>query len=542
MFSTPTGLSWSEHTPGAAHWTTPQEIVTKPGGASLFNPAIGVTPDGTTIVTWGYSGTAHTEYARVRPAGGSWGTVATLDPAAGTTAQDYGGFGRMAVDAAGTVTILWLQGGQTLSKVEAVRWTAAGGFEAPQTVTSWDPNLYGDLAFGLGVGDDGRPAAAWVQTSGISAFYLGTARGNADGTWQAPQGPPSATDSAIGVYPHANSSGAAVAVRPDGTAIAAWGRRQSDADGLRVAAAPAGAGFGAAADGPALLTNATVQPVLAPVGDAVMAIVLDGQHVRLLRSAAGTTFDMPVDLAPSDQPLGAGAVLAGGAVNGDRGGDALAAWTRSDGTHIRIEARFLDATPPVLDFAGSPPASGAPGAALHFAATATDAIGGPAAITYDFGDGTPPATGAAVDHAFARPGSYDVTVTATDAAGNATTRKVPVVIATTGEPSPTPTPRPATPPAKPTAASVISLPPARSCVSRRRIVLHLHAPTGLTVRSLTIAIGKQVRRPKPRGSAPIVLAGLPKGRYTVAVTVDLSDGTKLRLVRRYKTCAPKRRR
>jgi hypothetical protein len=108
-----------------------------------------------------------------------------------------------------------------------------------------------------------------------------------------------------------------------------------------------------------------------------------------------------------------------------------------------------------------------------------------------------------------------------------------------------PTSTPITPvvkkPAPLKAASVIGLPAAKQCVSRRRITLHLHPPTGIKIKALTVKVAKRTTHPKLHGTAPVVLSGLPKGRYTVTVTVKLADGRTVKLTRTYKTCAPKKR-
>ncbi len=60
--------------------------------------------------------------------------------------------------------------------------------------------------------------------------------------------------------------------------------------------------------------------------------------------------------------------------------------------------------------------------------------------------------------------------------------------------------------------------------------------------SLTVKVAKRTTHPKLRGTAPVVLTGLPKGRYTVTVTVKLADGRTLKLARTSKTYVPKRKR
>ena len=104
------------------------------------------------------------------------------------------------------------------------------------------------------------------------------------------------------------------------------------------------------------------------------------------------------------------------------------------------------------------PASGTTGEQLAFGASATSTFATIAQTTWNFGDGTPAVGGAAVSHAYAQAGSYTVTVTATDSAGNAAqaTRQVAIAAAPVTPPQtprapPSDTPPASPPPAKPAA-------------------------------------------------------------------------------------------
>lgn len=105
-----------------------------------------------------------------------------------------------------------------------------------------------------------------------------------------------------------------------------------------------------------------------------------------------------------------------GQVLEDRAGGVLATWHR--GTEIRAAA-FDGGGPAIL--ASAIPASASAGSTTSFSATFADlwsALAG--SPTWDFGDGTPAASGGTVDHAYAAPGTYDGSVRAADALGNAT--------------------------------------------------------------------------------------------------------------------------
>jgi PKD repeat protein len=127
--------------------------------------------------------------------------------------------------------------------------------------------------------------------------------------------------------------------------------------------------------------------------------------------------------------------VAAATLGSDGQGDVVASWGVVASGVSSIGARILDGGAPTLGAVGTP-ASATAGQAAAFAATAADRFSPVASTTWAFGDGSPAATGASVQHTFAAAGSYDVTVTATDAVGNATsaTRKVTVAAAAIATP------------------------------------------------------------------------------------------------------------
>jgi len=74
------------------------------------------------------------------------------------------------------------------------------------------------------------------------------------------------------------------------------------------------------------------------------------------------------------------------------------------------------------------PASGATGALLSFAAAASDPDGDPVQLKWEFGDGAV-ADGFQTTHAYAGPGAYQLTVTATDSVGLSVSRQIAVTVA-----------------------------------------------------------------------------------------------------------------
>ena len=98
------------------------------------------------------------------------------------------------------------------------------------------------------------------------------------------------------------------------------------------------------------------------------------------------------------------------------------------------------------------PATGAPGTKVTLDASGSTDAETPGSLTFswDFGNGgtTKDATGAVVDHVYGNAGTYDATVTVSDAAGLTDTATVRITITQPGQSTPTPTdptPTPVTP-------------------------------------------------------------------------------------------------
>ena len=123
--------------------------------------------------------------------------------------------------------------------------------------------------------------------------------------------------------------------------------------------------------------------------------------------------------------------------------------------------------------------------------------------------------------------------------------------------SPSPTPPPTTPtstvvkkaPVRPL-AEVLGLPPATQCVSKRELVVHVHAPPGQKLLSVKLSLRGKVLRSlkytKGHGhkipSTVVDLKGLPKGTYTLKIVVHTKSGKTYTATRTYHTCVPKKTR
>ncbi|HEU4703339.1 MAG TPA: PKD domain-containing protein, partial [Conexibacter sp.] len=230
-------------------------------------------------------------------------------------------------------------------------------------------------------------------------------------------GPPAATGTSFSGFGFP-LSGPTAAISPAGIVLA-W------ADSPQLGRAQQKVRF-YAADGSGGSAPQPVGSESSGVGVPALAVALDGRallawtqldrpggDVRLLVSERppGGAFGDPVPIQSTDAAFADVAMA--------DGGDGLAAWTVGTGVPYALHVRGFDATPPTL--AGvTIPARAAAGAATAFSASPFD-LWGPLTTTWSFGDGAT-ATGAAVQHAYARAGPFTVTVTSTDAVGNAVAR------------------------------------------------------------------------------------------------------------------------
>jgi hypothetical protein len=148
-------------------------------------------------------------------------------------------------------------------------------------------------------------------------------------------------------------------------------------------------------------------------------------------ASPGNPFGSLEEVSGTQDRVGNGAFdTASAAVGAD--GRAIVGWAADDHSGGASDRYFLserDATPPALSNV-TVPASAQPGASIALAAEATDSLS-PVTLTWDFGDGSH-ARGGLVSHTYGAAGSYTVTVTASDGAGNVSSETRTVAIATPG--------------------------------------------------------------------------------------------------------------
>ena len=160
----------------------------------------------------------------------------------------------------------------------------------------------------------------------------------------------------------------------------------------------------------------------AGVATAVFAPFASNAQILLTRRDAGGTFGGVQPISP------AGGSSFFPAVSVDDEGNVLAGWTFTSagaGNPQVAQVAAYDAGPPSLA-AVSVPGTAEVGQGVGMAAAATDRWS-PVSLKWSFGDGAS-AVGPAVTHTFGASGAFDVSATATDAVGNASSATRPILV------------------------------------------------------------------------------------------------------------------
>jgi len=448
------------------------------------DPSVGIDDAGNAIVAWQASGAFEAVQYAVRPAGGSQWNVAELAGTSQQPAEDV----VVAVAGGGAATFVWRRKnspGDT-HYLQAVRRAPDGAFGAVDNVTSpGSTTLDVRLPAAVATTASGDTTAAWVERDGSAPpvmYDLQAARA-ASGDFGAPGsitsqqaanagfevpgvvGQAIALDSqaravlvflrvvnplagqleleyvtrsgsaAFGTTPVDIATGEVtgipdVAVDSQGNAVAVWNRKTANNRLVEARARPAGGSFGQVQTLSDAAVTATVnsQEVAFDSDDAAIAVwslcEVAGCRVHTARRPSGSDFGA-VDILT---PFGS---YNGTRVAADGDGNAVAVWSQFANPKVAQLATFDGGLPRLSSI--SVPGAGATGQSLAFSAAAFDTWS-PVQIGWSFGDGQS-ATGAAASHAFSAPGTYNVTVTAQDAAGNTATETRAVQVSSPVSPS-----------------------------------------------------------------------------------------------------------
>ncbi len=446
-------------------WSTPVTF-SVPGEEGGWNPRVAVGADGDAVAVWSSvshpssSVTKQIVMAATRAAGGAWSAPVALSDADGI-ALTYEP--RVVVDAQGDATVIWGEETEDAVVLRTRTRPHGGAWGAPVDLTDSGSVAGPQLA----VDPQGDVTAIWswrpVPEDTIAIIQSSTQL--AGGTWSTPVDLSAGDRQAL--YPQ-------VAVDAQGDAVAAWQSYPPDADGPVVQAArqTAGIGWGPAVD---LSDGTAYQPDVAidPQGTATAVWETHddvGRIVHASTSTLGGTWSAAVDLSARDDANWIGAIPqvatdpqgdvtviwkafhspssnvaqaarreAGGSwsapvdigdtsgviepmrVAADPQGYVTAAWSYGSQLHSAV----FDPIAPLLSDV-TVPARGVVGQAVAMSVDPFD-VWSSVSSRWDFGDGAS-GSGATVAHCYGSPGERTVTVTGTDAAGNATSASATLAI------------------------------------------------------------------------------------------------------------------
>jgi len=364
---------------------------------------VGIDGDGSVTVAWArdvavYAGRQAEIMAAGRAPGAGWPAIVTPAKVAQTRVLSHADNPSTAVTdlalaagADGDVVIAWRDAGYFCSGTcsygvaHAVARTPEGAWGAPERISDLAANT-GKVRVAVDAGGDATVAWTYENPTDTSLHYAD--RGRDDATWTA-----GALDlpGYAGLKP--SVPGFELDVNDAGDAVAAWTIDQNGGGQAFAHAMASVRPAGGAWELETLEHSATRDPVLR---NATAAVDADGN------------------------------VLAGWQANG------------SSPSSYAARTAIFDAAGPRIT-AATVPDGGQVGQELSFSVQASD-ISGPLAdedVAWTFGAGQGGATGMAVTHTYDAPGTYTVSVQATDASGLSTTRTWPVVISDAPNVAPT---------------------------------------------------------------------------------------------------------
>jgi PKD domain len=450
--------------PPGGPWSSAQQIElgTTPK-APQFPVSVAIDAAGDAAIAWTDqpSMTSNNALVSTRTAGQSFGTPQPLTGAADPV---------VGVDASGNVTMIVVEPGAT---TEVARTWPAGTVMPPVPATNLGNGCGGIFPGSLAVAPGGdaiagidcgtantggttfvrRIAGVWqpavilghnsisggTQTSGNAVAVAIDGKGTPAGLFieEVSSGAPPVTTSNYSldlVTP--TTTGMQLVMPPVDTATATgfFGGSEINFPGIAAGGGSellgwAVTGVGASGDTRAQVYNGSTpagspQTLGPSVGGPSVALSAGGPRLAVFEKASGTELDAAVAQPGgsfSVTPISSANTLASVAL--DDAGDGVVAFAPPGTGATGAQARGFDATPPTIQSA-SIPSSALAGRPAAFSAAASD-FWGPVTLSWNFGDGTV-GGGGSVTHTYTSRGARTVTVTATDAVGNAAARSAAI--------------------------------------------------------------------------------------------------------------------
>jgi hypothetical protein len=407
-------------------------------GVEGSSPDVAIDAAGDTVAVWQQLAAPRPQiYAASRPAGGQFGAPVPVSPEGQESSAPS-----VALDSHGDATVAWLHNDATNQVVQVATASLGGAFSSPVGV-SGDGHDASNVRVTTDPQDDA--VVSWTRASG-GGNDLEVAIRQAGGSFGAPNA------QGDGEIVGGAQAGAAQRVVMDaaGDALAVWKGPAGEVLDARLAAG--GSSFGAPAT--LAMTVGTPSAAMDESGEAVV-VWPSGRSVQVATAPPGGAFGLPVELASSltpnapqvtigasgstavmwEGPQGGGTAREGAsrppdgafakpsgiftsqtAVEGslivasDSAGDTVGVWNSNP--FGDMQSALYDNGPSLNGL--SVPSGGQAGRALSFSIAQPVSVWRPLnAVTWSFGDGGT-AAGLSATHIYAQPGTYQVTVTATD--------------------------------------------------------------------------------------------------------------------------------
>jgi PKD domain-containing protein len=374
---------------------------------SYANPVAAINDNGDAVVAWQH-GTAVEAVTR-QALSGMFTNVATPDQleAVSNSAPS------VAIDAAGNAIAVWPVGGT----IHAKRHPAGGAWTAT-TDTPLTTAGHTYSAPDVAANASGQMVVAFVDSDGSNTF-IGATTGTVAAGW----GPSPAVTTLSG--PGVNH-GPGVNVDDNGGAAVGW----SMPSAVQVSLRPAHGSFPAPAGAQSVLPVPSNTNNFSLAGNGRGATVVSwwtfdvGALQNVVRAAvkpAGSNTFTASQIVSDPTIYSSSPVIAL-----DQNGDAVVAYTL--GTPSGAALAVFDGAGPLLGPATGPAKIARGRSATFSVAQPLDAFSKVSSLSWSFGDGSAVASGAQVSHSFGAPGTFTVTVTATDAVGNTSSSSTMVAV------------------------------------------------------------------------------------------------------------------
>jgi hypothetical protein len=292
-------------------------------GQDTVDPvAVGVDDNGNAVIAWArYDGGANRIQAVRWATGGSIGSVQTLS-ASGSNALEPA----VAVDPDGNAVVVWSRSDGANLRIQAIRRAAGGNLSSVKNLSTSGRDAH---AARVGIDAQGNAIVAWLRSDG-SNERVQVRRRSRGGTLSAVQTLSAAGQSAVTPSLAVDASGRAVVVwaRPDGANYRIQIRRRAAGGSLSSVKTVSDPGEHAVDPKVGLDAKGNATAVWSRSEGA-------SARVQVVRRSAGGSLSAVETLSAAGQNAATPAVAV------QAKGNAIVAWSRSDGSDVRIQGTFV---------------------------------------------------------------------------------------------------------------------------------------------------------------------------------------------------------